>query len=664
MKSFGEKLIEMKRKEILSLCGSPEALPLIFESLKDDSWRLRKTALECLISAYEPEAYIQELIQLLYLEDNAGARNSAIEALTRLGSQVIDELIKAFNTENTDVRKFIIDILGSIGGHETLPLLLNALKDEDDNVRASAIEYLGRLKESRVVDALIEVVKSGDTWTAYPAVLALGKIGNRKAIPCLIEALKTRTLIEPALKSLAKFSEADTLEHIIPFIDDRRRSVQEEAIKTIEVFYQNGIDEEFIVKRLKTQFGDTAYELILPHTRSKNPQVKSAAILILGILKDRKILPFLLELSEDPELIDIVKKALLYIGQSSPDILLELLQKETPQRRRILCEVIAEIKNPFFYDTLLELLSDMDGHVVSSAATGIGLIGDERAIEPLLGLLGHPYPDIQSAVVKALSDLKKYIKTERLLHMAMDDNPLTRKNAILILGEMLKVCNKKTMIKILEQLEFSLKDPDENVRKAVVKALSNLDSKKDFYNELKRILFVALTDESAEVRIQTIETLGKYPDTEILNSLILMANDVNHNVRAKLARVLSNYNEEKSLQCLITLLNDPNGYVITQAIESLSSFHEEIARDNILKMLEHSDREILRTAILSLSNFPETLETIKPFLYNKDWATRLATVQTLASFRSDEALSLLEEAYDKEEDPSVRKAIEVAIGVK
>lgn len=664
MKSISEELIEMKRKEILSSCGSREALPLIFESLKDSSWRLRKTALECLISSYEPEIYIQELIHLLYLEDNAGARNSAIEGLTRLGKRAIDALIKAFNTENTDVRKFIIDILGSIGGHETLPLLLDALKDDDDNVRASAIEYLGRLKEPKVVDALIEVVKSGDTWTAYPAVLALGKIGNKKAIPCLIEALKTRTLIEPALKSLAKFSEADTLEHIIPFIDDRRRSVQEEAIKAIELFYQNGIDEEFIVKGLKTQFGDTAYELILPHTKSKNPQVKSAAILILGILKDRNILPFLLELSEDTELIDMVKRALLYIGQSSPEMLLELLQKETPQRRRIICEVIAEIKNPFFYETLLGLLSDMDGHVISNAVTGIGLIGDERAIEPLLELLGHPYPDIQSAVVKALSNLKEHIKIDRLLDIVNNENPLTRKNAILILGELLKICNKENMIKILEHLEFSLKDPDEDVRKAVVKALSNLDNKKEFYDELKRILFMALTDESAEVRIQTIETLGKYPDTEILNSLILMANDVNHNVRAKLARVLSNYKEEKSLHCLLTLLHDPNGYVITHAIESLSSFREETARDNILKMLNHSDREILRTAILSLSNFPETLETIKPFLYNKDWATRLATVQTLASFNSAEALSLLEEAYDKEEDPSVRKAIEVAIGVK
>ncbi len=664
MTEGNEQIIETKRREILRSCGSEEILPLLFESLKDSSWRLRKTALDCLISSYEPENYIQELIKLLYLDDNAGARNTAIEGFIRLGKKVLDILIDSFETDNSDVRKFIIDIIGTIGGRETLPLLLKALKDDDDNVRASAIEYLGRLREPHVVDALIEVIHSGDTWTAYPAVLALGKIGDRRAIPALIEALKTRPLIEPALKSLARFAQEDTLRYIVPFLNDRRRSVQEEAIKTIENFYQKGISEDVIIKGMEAEFHGSLFDIILPHTKSKNPEVRSAAILILGILKDQKTLPYLLELLEEPELLDIVKRSLLYIGRSSPEILLELIEKETPHRRRILTEVIAELRNPFFYEKLLELLSDLDGHVISSAATGIGYIGDERAVQPLLGLLGHPYPDIQTAVVEALTRLKKHIRTDQLLRMLGDTNPIVRKNAVILLGEKLKMANTEETDLIVRNLEFSLKDPDQEVRKAVVRAISNLSHKKA-RSELKKILYVALTDEAVEVRIQAIETLGAFPDSDILGSLVVMSNDPNPNVRAKLARVLSNFKDYKTaLECLINLLNDPNGYVVTQSIESLSFFRQKKARDSILKMLSSNDREIQRTAILSLSGFPETLDVVKPFLNHKDWATRLAAVQTLASFNSAEALGLLEEAYDKEEDPTVRKAIQEALGVQ
>ncbi len=137
--------VEVRRGAVEQLRGKPDKtrIGFLLKAMEDPSWRVRNTATEILIEEYEIESYIHRLINLLYLEDNAGARNSSIDALIRLHSKATPFLIEAFNTPNRDVRKFIIDVLGEQRDRRTLPLMLSALKDDDENVRATAIEHIG-----------------------------------------------------------------------------------------------------------------------------------------------------------------------------------------------------------------------------------------------------------------------------------------------------------------------------------------------------------------------------------------------------------------------------------------------------------------------------------------------------------------------------------------
>jgi len=104
---------------------------------------------DILFQDYPTEDYINGLIKLLYIEDNAGARNSAIETLIRLGKKATVYLIEAFKTPNKDVRKFIIDVLGEQMDKRSLDLMLEAIRDEDENVRATAVEHLGKVGDLR-----------------------------------------------------------------------------------------------------------------------------------------------------------------------------------------------------------------------------------------------------------------------------------------------------------------------------------------------------------------------------------------------------------------------------------------------------------------------------------------------------------------------------------
>jgi len=228
-KPFKDKDVEIRREAVESLRGKTGSVyvDLLLNAMEDISWRVRNSATEVLLEEHPVEAYIHGLINLLYRDENAGARNSAIEALVKLNRKATPFLLEAFNTPNKDVRKFIIDVLGEFRDDRSLPLMLKALKDDDENVRVTAIEHIGKVGESSVVEALIGIIENGDLWTSYPAVDALGRIGDRQAVPALIKALGSKPLRAVAVKSLGRIGDPASLASVVPFIEDFSKTVRE-----------------------------------------------------------------------------------------------------------------------------------------------------------------------------------------------------------------------------------------------------------------------------------------------------------------------------------------------------------------------------------------------------------------------------------------------------
>ncbi|MBI4689815.1 MAG: HEAT repeat domain-containing protein [Nitrospirae bacterium] len=650
--------VEIRRETVEKLRGNPldTSVKFLLKAMKDTSWRVRKTAVDILLEEYPVEAYINGLIGLLYLDDNAGARNSAIEALIKLDKKVTSFLIESFNTQNRDVRKFIIDVLGELRDRKSLPLMLDALKDEDDNVRASAVEHLGKIGEPAVVNALIEILESGDLWTAYPAADALGRIGDRTAIPSLIKALSIKTLREPVLKALSRFSAPETLKHIVPFLEDSSKTIQEETVKTIRNFYHNGVGEEIIAAEIKKSFGDRAIDMLVSHAWSSKPEVRVSAILLLGIMKDERAITPLLELSIEEDLAEDVKRAFVFIGRDKPGVIRPLLDTVSPYQKRFICDVAGEIASPLFYDILERLMADNDGHVRTLAAIGISRLGDIRAIGPIKNLLSDVYSDVQEAAVTALSTLKEGLEVEEFIKALSDRNPIIRKNSAFVLGEIGAVGSAHA-------LGFALKDDDVDVRHAVVKALSLIKT-----DDSVKYLTLALTDETPDIRASAAISLGMIKRKGVSESLILLLADRDDTVRVAAIKALGELGDRRATEKLIRLLSDPNGFVVTATMEALSRMGGEEARKALIKMLISRDKEIKRTAIKALAPFEAVEDELLPFLNDDDWATRMATVEVLDTRASSVSGGLsgkvkieLERLLDKEDDPIVRKAIEESL---
>ncbi len=643
--------VEVRREAVERLRGNPSdtSIGLLLKAMKDVSWRVRKTAVDILLGEYPVEAYIGGLIALLYLDDNAGARNSAIETLIKLDKKATSFLIEAFNTQNRDVRKFIIDVLGEFKDKRSLPLMLDALKDEDDNVRASAVEHLGKIGEPAVVNALIEILESGDLWTAYPAADALGRIGDRRAIPSLIKTLSIKTLREPVLKALGRFSAPETLKHIVPLLEDSSKTIQEEAVKTIKSFYHSGVREELIAEEMRKFFGNRIIDILVSHAWSNKPDVRISAILLLGLMKDERALAPLLELSLEEDLAEDVKRALVFIGKDKPEVILPLFDTVSPYQKRFICSVAGELASPAFYDMFEKQLTDDDGHVRRLAALSLSRIGDMRAITPIKNLLSDIYEDVQEAAVIALSNLKAGLAVDEFVRTLSDRNPVLRKNFVLLLGEI-------GAVEAVHAIGFALKDDDINVRHAVVRALSMIKT-----DDSIKYLTLALTDENPDIRASAALSLGSIKGKGVSESLVLLLTDPDDAVRVAAVKALGELGEKNTAGNLIRVLSDPNGFVVTAAIESLSKIGGESARDALINMLFSEDKEIKRTSIKALAPFEGIEDKLLPYLNDDDWATRIAAVEVLGTRAAGNVKVELERLLDKEDDPIVRKAIEESL---
>ena len=653
-KVLSDEDIEIRRKGVLGLRGrsSNAAIPLLLDAMEDASWRVRKTAAEILVEEHPLDRYVSGLIRLLAVEDNAGARNSAIETLVRLGKSATSFLLDAFETTNRDVRKFIVDIIGEVKDRKALPLLLKALKDDDDNVRASSVEHLGQMGDPSVVDALIEILKSGDLWTAFPAADALGRIGDKKAIPSLIGALTVKALREPVLKGLGHLSAPETLEHIVPFLMDPSRTIQEEAIKTIGIFYHNGVSANFICETISRLSGPELISRLVSHAWSKKADIRVKAILLLGLMQDERALGPLLELYTEESLAEDVKRALVFIGRSKPGSLLSLFETDDQYQKRFITEVAVEVASPLYSVVLEKFLSDDDGHVRASAALGLSKLGDMAAVQLVKKLLLDPYEDVQEAAVNALSNLREGIDVEEFIGYLKHRDHAMRRNAALLLGAIGAESS-------VSALGYALKDEDVSVRQAVIEALSSMKTE-----ESVRYLILGLTDENPHIRASAALSLGSVGGLKTLDALFFLLSDSDAAVKVSAIRALGMRGERQAVKSLAALLDDRNGFVVTTAMESLGTLGGDEARHALMRMLDSQDREIRRTAIRSLSSFEGIEEVMLPFLQDADWATRVAAIEVLGKRPTERVRTEVEKLFDREEDPVVKRAIKEVFDVR
>jgi FOG: HEAT repeat len=139
---------------------------------------------------------------------------------------------------------------------------------------------------------------------------------------------------------------------------------------------------------------------------------------------------------------------------------------------------------------------EKDAGIRAAAARSLGRIGDSRAVEPLIAVLGDARKEVRRAAVQALSLIGNPRAVEPLIGVLKDSDPIVRQTAAHAVG--------KVGAPAFEPLIGALTDSTAGVRQAAARALGTIGDPRAI-----EPLSGALTDSTVGVRQAAAKALAK-----------------------------------------------------------------------------------------------------------------------------------------------------------
>jgi len=557
----------------------------LFTGLGDMSWRVRKEAVEAFLLRPRSAETVERVAKQLYSEDNAGLRNAAMEILVRLGRQSLEVLHAEVKSDDHDVRKFAVDILGEIGDTESIPCLVEALADSDENVRNAAAENLGKLRASKAVPALLDAMELPDIWFRFTILEALSRIGGRIDLNRLL-TFKAEPLLRKALfDCLGYVGDESVVPVLVEGLADTMRNAREAAALALANLGKKSPEA------VRTAYlavggenhGKTAQEFI----EEGDDNLRAAGLMLLGWIGDPRFASPLLSLLEDDRLGQQAASALMNLGASGVSRLIRENLKADARTRAVLCQLAGGVGCRQASDFLLESASDADLEVSLAALQAVGQLQLVEGIQPLADALSAENEQLRDTATMSLAQIGRTHSDEVLTAITpcFDAEDATlRVAAVSIVGHL-------QTPEVEKYLQHGLKDVASEVRVAAVRAMG------DYAGEGQpRVLRLALTDEDPEVRVQAVEILGRSDDEDVLESLGVALQDEDIWVRAAVSRVLGRFGSE-ALPLIEVAVKDPVGLVAIAAMETFCDIAPEKSGPSLDQALGNADEEVVRTAM-------------------------------------------------------------------
>jgi HEAT repeat protein len=636
---------------------SASDLQWLIRPLSDESWRVRKEAIEGLSRIQPDDDLVKKMILLLDPSRELTLRNSIVEVLERMGKSVVPTLLTHLDIKQADVRKFLVDILGNIADPTSIPGLLQMLRDPDDNIRAAASEALAAIGDPSTSNELIKAMEDSDEWVVFSILGALARLGNTDALPVFFRYLDNQILSKPAVNGIGLMGtvkEGIMLMEKIPGLSRGAAKAAFTAVGSIfrRMAFEGDLASADELVRLVSRKVDESMVQFFAAQVAVSEQIDHTQNLlaVLGMIGDRPSLDAVLQFVDDENLQPDVDLAIYTAVRNDLSLLLPMLEHHDPLVRRKAVQTIEKTGEKRFLPELYTLLEDEGGHVRKDAVRAVSRLGDSGSVEKLLPLLHDEYKDVTQAAADALIKLGRE-------HAESVDSKVRAMLDISDPGKKELVLGILAGIGAPDWLELCLKaaqDEEPVVRTAAVKCLGRSGDP-----SVVRTVVNCLADESAEVRVQAAIALEELQPEEAVGPLRAALHDQDPWVRSA---ALSSFSVQPtaSPEDLSELLASDDLLMKTSAAEALGKMAvrgHESALGIMVEVFRDGGKEMKQSICRILGSIPGAgaFALLFEAARDDDPGIRTFAAHALAQRDEPEAVSLLAEAAEKDTDRVVRE---------
>lgn len=602
---------------LLADIGGNDALDRLEKLVQDRNEAVREVAQDAIIILGGHEA-VKRIAPLVGSAD-AGIRNTAIEILRRIGEDGLDILHALAHSPDDRLRLFIVDVLGSIGNHESLETLIECLFDENANVRNQTVISLGTIGSPRAFEHLKALIND-EEWIRFSVIEALAKISHPQVVDFLLSELKRwsndEITMSAILETLSTIPSDKVIDPLMDMIPDATPYIRLAIVSALLKIIPS-------ISALSTSHIANLKGIIDARLRDADDEVLHLMLKALSSIGDRASSQKIIELAQDidpdnqADIWDEIQDTLSSIGDKQA--LLNLLYSEEEKLqilgarilgriggeedarainarihtaqgyvKRAYVEALCSIGSPVSRETLKTLIHDMDGHVARHAIKSVGDMGDPDDIDDLKAFLAHPYTDVREVTLEAIAKIgsaKAQGAFLNLLHHAdpqmriMGLSGLARLNAPMLAESVLKLLDDSAVeVRLrsvqtardaglplsLDKMRALLNDESHDIRFVVIDIIGQLR-----LAELRPVLNDAIRSDDMWIAYHAIGALGQFRDEEAKGRLLEIMAGSQDFLRIAAVKTLGEWGDEALADELEIYLDDKNLDVARSVIQAI-----------------------------------------------------------------------------------------------
>ncbi|HEU4506727.1 MAG TPA: HEAT repeat domain-containing protein [Pyrinomonadaceae bacterium] len=586
----GDETTRLHAAETISENESYDAASLL-DALSDDSWRVRRAAIKGVSQRAAPEAISALMSSMVANHQNPSLLNSALQVLASTDVDTVSPLLDLLKHPDADLRMQSALALGEQRDNRAAEGLIEALNDEDPNVRYHAIEALGKLKAVEVTDKLVEVAETGHFFFGFAALDALMQIGDPSVVPRIMPLLTDPLLADHAITLLGQLGDERVIAPLTELLNTPTSTstlLIAEALASIHDRYQEQYGEgSHIADLTSREISPVGVQKLLDELENGRPENVRPIALMLGWVQGPNVARALTRLMGRADLQDEIIEALVRHGSSTIDLLIAQSTAEDLEVRRSAVVALGRIGNPDATPALVNALNDKS--LALDAANALGQMGDARAIDGLLKLIGSEDASVRQATVSALNSLVAPQMAKRIVPLLHDPDPNVRESAIKIAGYF----GYPEAAGALVELS---RDPEEKVRCAAIEHLPFVEDKR-----VLDVLARAMKEETPNVRAAAARALGNMDGREVVQQLVKGLDDEDAWVRYFSARALGRRGSEESVGALERVIEKEKfNHVRIAALDSLGQIGGDRVAAIVGGLVEDDDADVARAAQVAL----------------------------------------------------------------